>query len=122
MAEESKTEQAVDSEGSGEKKKKSFWNENKIEVIVAILLGLTAILTAWATWIGSLHGGVQAINFTKSNNLAAEGNSEYNAAVQLYLSDTLTWNTFMEYSYLSIGLHVGRSPPLLWKSNDLSWK
>lgn len=48
---------------------------------------------AWAGWIGSLHGGIQAINFTKSNNLAAEGNSEYNVAAQIYLSDVFAWNT-----------------------------
>ncbi len=34
------------------------------------LLGITALLTAWATWIGSLHGGNQATNYTKSNNIA----------------------------------------------------
>ena len=68
-------------------KKKSFWTENRIEIIVAILLGATALLTVWATWIGSLHGGNQSTNYTKSNNIAAEGNSEYNAGVQLYLSD-----------------------------------
>ena len=50
---------------------------------------------AWAGWIGSLHGGIQAINFTKSNNLAAKGNAEYNVAAQIYLSDLFTWNTIL---------------------------
>lgn len=40
-------------------------------------------MTAWATWIGSLHGGNQATNYTKSNNVAAEGNSMYNEANNL---------------------------------------
>ena len=80
-------------------KKKRFLDENKVEIMVAILLGITALLMAWASWIGSLHGGVQAVNFTKSNNLASEGNSEYNAGVQMYLSDTMTWNTMMEYMF-----------------------
>ena len=27
------------------------------ELIIVIMLGVTALLTAWASWIGSLHGG-----------------------------------------------------------------
>lgn len=87
MSEENKTE------------KKPLFSENTIEVLVAIFLGITALLTAWASWIGSLHGGNQATNYTKSNNLASEGNSEYNAGLQTYLSDLMTWNTLMEYSF-----------------------
>ena len=49
-------------------KKKKLFTAKRIEVITAIFLGVTALLTAWATWIGSLHGGNQATNFTKSNN------------------------------------------------------
>ena len=80
-------------------KKKKFFTSNKIEIITAIFLGITALLTAWATWIGSLHGGNQATNYTKSNNLAAEGNAEYNAGMQLYLSDMMAWNTVLDYSF-----------------------
>lgn len=61
--------------------------------MVAIFLGITTLLVAWAGWIGSLHGGIQSINFTKSNNLASKGNAEYNVAAQIYLSDLFSWNT-----------------------------
>ncbi|MBQ9484226.1 MAG: hypothetical protein IJU82_08550 [Ruminiclostridium sp.] len=81
------------------KEKKPLFSENTVEVLVAIFLGITALLTAWASWIGSLHGGNQATNYTKSNNLASEGNSEYNAGLQTYLSDLMVWNTLMEYSF-----------------------
>lgn len=81
------------------KKKKSFLSENAIEVLVAIFLGITALLTAWASWIGSLHGGNQATNYTKSNNLASEGNSEYNAGLQDYLSDIMVWNNYEGYLF-----------------------
>ena len=83
----------------GKKEKKKFFTPNKIEIITAVFLGITALLTAWATWIGSLHGGNQSTNYTKSNNLAAEGNAEYNAGMQLYLSDLMAWNTVMDYSF-----------------------
>lgn len=73
-----------------EKKKRDL--DHIIEIIVVVMLGVTALLTAWATWIGSLHGGNQATNYTISNNLAAEGNSEYNAGVQSMMQDMLLWN------------------------------
>ncbi|MDO4564570.1 MAG: hypothetical protein Q4C04_03010 [Clostridia bacterium] len=66
--------------------------EHILEIVVVVMLGLTALLTAWATWIGSLHGGQQATNYTVSNNLASEGNSEYNAGVQSMMQDMLLWN------------------------------
>ena len=75
------------------KEKKEFLNEKKLGILVAIFLGITTFLVAWAGWIGSLHGGIQAINFTRSNNLASEGNAEYNVAAQIYLSDLFSWNT-----------------------------
>ena len=84
---------AEEAEQKTEPKKKKLFTANRIEIVVAVFLGITALLTAWATWIGSLHGGNQSTNYTKSNNLAAEANSEYNAAMQLYLSDLMAWNT-----------------------------
>ena len=72
------------------KAKKSL--DEIIELIVVIMLGVTALLTAWGSWIGSLHGGNQATSYTTSNNLASEGNSEYNAGVQQMNQDMLLWN------------------------------
>ncbi len=86
-------------EENAKKEEKGFFTEARIEVFCAIFLGITAILTAWASWIGSLHGGNQATNYTKSNNLASEGNSEYNSGLQLYLSDLMAYNTMMEYAF-----------------------
>ena len=70
-----------------------------LEVITAILLGVTMLLSAWAAWISSLHSGNQSINFTKSNNIASEGTAEYNIGMQLYLSDYMAWNVAKEYYY-----------------------
>lgn len=71
-------------------------SEEKIEIIVAIFLGITALATAWASWIGSLHGGNQATNYTKSNNLSSEGNSMWNEASQNLMQDMITWNDINE--------------------------
>ena len=91
--------EASEEETSKGKKKRKGLSENAVEVLVAVFLGITALLTAWATWIGSLHGGNQATNYTTSNNYASEGNAEYNAGMQMYLSDLLAWNTMMDYSF-----------------------
>ncbi len=77
-------------------KVKKFLKEKKMEVSVAVLLGVTTLLVAWAGWIGSLYSGIQAINFTKSNNLAAEANAEYSVAMQVYISDLFIWNTILD--------------------------
>lgn len=98
MSTENKELEAIASEEeTAAPEKKKLLSAKRIEVITAIFLGITALLTAWATWIGSLHGGNQSTNYTKSNNIAAEGNSAYNSAMQLYLSDLLAWNTAVDY-------------------------
>ena len=94
MSEEAKVEAQTQAPEEGKKKGIS---EEKLELIIAILLGVTAILTAWASWISSLHGGNQATNYTESNNLSAMGNSMYNEASQNYMQDMILWNTINDY-------------------------
>ena len=91
MAEEKK--QATEAKG------KTPLSEEKLEVIIAILLGVTAILSAWAGWVGSLHGGNQSTNYTQSNNLSSMGNSMYNEAAQDLMQDMLLWNTIYDYAF-----------------------
>ena len=81
------------------KDRKTVLNAKRIETVVAILLGITTLFSAWATWIGSLHSGIQSINFTKSNNMASRGTAEYNLGMQMYLSDYMVWNTLKDYQY-----------------------
>lgn len=75
-----------------EKIKKKRDPEKILEIIVAVFLGITALATAWASWIGSLHGGNQATNYATSNNLSSEGNSMYNEAAQSLMQDMMLWN------------------------------
>lgn len=75
------------------KKIKKFFKENTISALTAVFLGIATLLVAWTGWIGALHDGNQAGNYTKSNNLASEGNAEYNVEAQVYISDLFTWNT-----------------------------
>lgn len=73
--------------------------EARLEIVVAIFLGITALLMAWSSWIGSLHGGNQATNYSKSNNLSAEGNADWNQASQNMMQDMLVWNSIMDYQF-----------------------
>ena len=81
------------------KDRKTIVTDKRIETVVAILLGITTLLSAWASWIGHLHGGLQSINFTESNNVASQGTAEYNLSMQVYLADYITWNTLRDYYY-----------------------
>ena len=85
--------------GNAIKDKKSLITSKRIETIVAVLLGVTTLLSAWASWIGHLHGGLQSINFTQSNNESAHGTAASNVGMQAYLADYMTWNTLRDYNY-----------------------
>lgn len=78
-----------------EKKPKKTKDEI-IEIIIIIMLGVTALCTAWASWVGSLHEGNQAGNYTSSNNVAADGNSQWNEAAQYLSQDMMIWNTISD--------------------------
>lgn len=62
------------------------------ELFIAILLGITAVLTAWASWQGSLYDGNQAQAYTEGNAALADGNERWNAASQSIAQDMNTWN------------------------------
>ena len=91
----------------------------RIELLVVIMLGVTAVLTAWATWVSGLHGSNQAQNYTTSNIYASEGNSEYNAGVQSMMQDMLLYN---EINSLSIDLHFAERRGDSEAIDSLSWK
>ena len=81
------------------KDKKTILTPKRLETIVAVLLGVTTLLSAWAAWIAHLHGGLQSIHFTQSNNESSEGSAEYNLGMQMYLADYMVWNTAKDYYY-----------------------
>jgi len=90
-----------------------------LELIVVVMLGITAIFTAWASFVGSVHSGNQDSNFTISNNLAAEGNSEYNAGMQNLMIDMLVYNNV---NSLMIDLHFAQQKGDTDEAEKLDWK
>ncbi len=95
MAEENAKKEEKKTEGK--KPFLAFLDENKLEIVTVIMLGITALLTAWASYVGSIHGGNQATNYATSNNLSSDGNALYNSAVQSLTQDMDVWNTIQDY-------------------------
>lgn len=95
MAESEKMENTENTADAPQKAKRS--KEDILEIIIALFLGITALATAWASWIGSLHGGNMSTNYTRSNNMAADGNARWNEASQSLMQDMQIWNQISDY-------------------------
>lgn len=96
MAEIEKTENKTENKADTPQKAKRS-KEDILEIVIAFFLGITALATAWASWIGSLHGGNMSTNYTRSNNLAADGNARWNEASQSLMQDMQIWNQISDY-------------------------
>jgi hypothetical protein len=69
---------------------------NNTEVIIAILLGIVSVGTAYASFESSLYGGQQAQNYTNGTNDSTEAQSLYLEANQQYVQDSQLWQTLTE--------------------------
>ena len=70
--------------------------DKRIDLIVAIMLGVTAVLTAYASWQGSLYDGNQSQKYTAGMAAISEANSLYNEAAQYIAMDSAAWNTISD--------------------------
>lgn len=66
------------------------------EVIVAILLGIVSIGTAYASFQSSLYGGQQAQAYTNGTNLSTEAESLYLENNQTFVQNSQLWQTLTE--------------------------
>ena len=60
---------------------------NNMEIVIAVLLGLVATATAFASYESSLYGGNQTQNYTVGTNLSTEAESMYLEGNQQYVQD-----------------------------------
>ncbi len=72
--------------------KKFIGAVTNFNTLVAIMLAICALTTAWATWIGDLHGSDQDSNYAKAERLNAEANSSYNLNAQTYIAVFNLWS------------------------------
>lgn len=77
----------------GSKIKKAVLNFNNI---VAVMLALCALTTAWATWVSDLHGSDQDANYAKADRLNTEANASYNLSAQTYIAAFNVWTRVYE--------------------------
>lgn len=76
--------------------KKSKWIDRNFEVIIALLLGITSIITAWASYQSSLFDGEMSAANTKAGVLAAEAESMYLEGNQQLTSDAQLFDRLTE--------------------------
>ena len=72
-------------------RKKFIGAVTNFNTLVAIMLAICALTTAWATWIGDLHESEQDLNYAKAERLNTEANSSYNLNSQLYVAVFNLW-------------------------------
>ena len=70
---------------------------NWVELAAAILLGVAAVLTAYAAYYGALAGGDALKGYTKSNKINSDANGFYTDYSQTYASDQAL---FLQYQLL----------------------
>lgn len=72
------------------------WIEGRFELVLAILLGLASIATAWASFQASLYDGEMSAANTRAGVLAAEAESLYLEANQQYGTDSALFDRLTE--------------------------
>ena len=72
-------------------RKKFFGALANFNTLVAIMLAICALTTAWASWIGDLHGSDQDSNYAKAQRISTEANASYNLNSQLYIAVFNLW-------------------------------
>ncbi len=92
------------------------------EIVVAILLGLTALITAWASYQGSLYDGNQSTKYTEGAAIQAEANAIYLSQSQLLASDMRIYdemnNLQIDIAYAEANGDAVELEKLQWKYNE----
>lgn len=100
-------ENSVSAESTPESNK-----EKRLEIMVAIFLGLAALTTSWASWMGSIHGGNQSTKFNRASNMENSANSSWMQANQDFTQDLMLWNKisdlFIDLQYSTNNVEDGK--------------
>ncbi|MDD3243396.1 MAG: hypothetical protein PHD32_06720 [Eubacteriales bacterium] len=97
--------------------------DHVFEICVACLLGITALLTAYASWQSSLYGGNQSTNYTEGSAAVAEGNSMYNESAQLLSEDMGIFNSInslrIDLTFAEQNNDEAEAARVQWKLDEL---
>jgi hypothetical protein len=70
--------------------------ERRFEIVATILLGLTALATAWSGYQASLWDGIQSSNYTQASALRTQGSLKHTEANQFRLGDLSVFENFID--------------------------
>ena len=73
--------------------------ENYLELVIAILLGVVSIVTAYASFQGALYGGMQSSEYQKGGSLSTEAESLYLEGNQQFMQDTQVYSPLDDEHY-----------------------
>ena len=72
------------------------WIRTQFELVIAVLLGVASVITAWASFQASLYDGEMSKANTRASVLAAEAESLYLEGNQQFVSDTQLFDRLTE--------------------------
>jgi hypothetical protein len=70
--------------------------ERRFEIIATVLLGLTALATAWSGYQASLWDGIQSSNYTQASALRTQGSLNHTEANQFRLGDLSVFENYVD--------------------------
>ncbi len=70
--------------------------EKRFEIVATVLLGLTALATAWSGYQASLWDGIQSSNYTQASALRTQASQKLTEANQFRLGDLSVFENFID--------------------------
>lgn len=70
--------------------------EKRTEVVATLLIGLTALATAWSGYQASLWDGIQSSNYTQASAARTESAEKHTEANQLRLADLSVFENYID--------------------------
>lgn len=79
------------------------WIDREFELVIAVLLGVASVVTAWASFQASLYDGEMAAANTQAGVLSAEAESLYLEGNQQFMSDGQLFQRLTELAVQEAG-------------------
>jgi hypothetical protein len=70
--------------------------EKRWEIVIVLLLGLTAVATAWSGYQASLWDGIQSSNYTQASGARTNAAQQRSAANQFRIADLSVFENYMD--------------------------
>jgi hypothetical protein len=78
--------------------RQSRLRSNRWEIVIVVLLGLTAVATAWSGYQASLWDGIQSSNYTQASGARTNAAQQRSAANQFRIADLSVFENYIDAS------------------------